>query len=179
MVKDLVALKGKAPKVPDKPESYANTFDKNTVQVTPEREPEATKLYDSWKTLAHKLGLTQDQFSGLISANEKMIQENVKKQAEAFQTSEAGLKDEWKDKYDANLTSAEKVVSELFDDDFRKFLTDSGLANNPRFVKAMYNLSQSVSEDTFVRSQARGTPKQTRDPKTGQVMLSYPSMTKK
>lgn len=179
-VKELTGLKGKIPVVPDKPESFKVEFDKTIAEIPQDAIDGATKIYENWRPMAHTLGLTQAQFKTLVSMDARIRMEQSKKSMEEFKKDETTLKDEWKSDFDANLGKAEDVVSKIFDDDFRGFLKKSGLADNPKFVKAMFNLSQSLSEDTFVRSQNRGADTGRKiDPSTGKPMLKYPSMDKK
>ena len=170
-VKAYVDLKGKVPQVPDKPDGYKIEFE--GVEIPKELQEKATQQYTGWREWAQKNGLTQAQFKQLISEDAKMRMGNAKTAQADFDKNVTALKGDWKNEYDANLQKAEETVKLVFDEEFATFLKSSGLGNDPRFVKGMFNLSKKVSEDTFTKNQ--GTPQDTRprDPVTGSGMLNH------
>ena len=170
-VKAHADLKGKIPSLPDKPDAYKIEFD--GVEIPKDQQEKATKQYEVWRAWAHKNGLTQAQFKQLISEDARMRIGTMTKAQADFDKSVKTLKDDWKNEYDANLTKADEAVSLLFDEEFRGYLKESGLGNNPKFVKGMFALSKKISEDTLTRTQnkPKGGPKI--DPVTGQKMLRY------
>jgi hypothetical protein len=98
----------------------------------------------------------------------------MKKSQDDFNNAVKTLKEEWKAEYDTKLKKAEETVGTVFDDDFKAYLKSSGLGNHPKFVKAMFDLSEKVSEDTLTRTKTGPSDEVERDPITGQRMLKYP-----
>ena len=137
------------------------------------------------------LGLTQDQFAKLLPAmvqrdqaafdefqkavtdknNEKMETEMAKQADEA----KASLTKEWGGDYDKKTEAASGLVAALADEDFMDYLSETGLGNDPRMLKAFYKLSTFISEDSFVDGVIEENDVR-RDPQTGKPMLKFKSM---
>jgi len=69
---------------------------------------------------------------------------------------EAGLRKEWGKGYDAKIASARQVVNEFGDPEFGE-LIDSGLGNDPRFLKFLAKLGGKISEDGITTGQPEVT----------------------
>jgi hypothetical protein len=68
----------------------------------------------------------------------------------AFNEAEASLKKEFGDKYDMNVQMGENLLNEFFDADTVKWLGESGLGNNPGFIKGMFKIAETFGDDSAV-----------------------------
>jgi hypothetical protein len=137
------------------------------------------------------LGLTQGQFAKLLPAmvqrdqavlsefeksvtdmNEAELDKVMTEQAE---TAKASLTQEWGGDYEKKTAAASGLVAALSDDDFVEYLSETGLGNDPRMLKAFYKLSTFISEDNFVEGKIVENDVR-RDPQTGKPILKFKSM---
>lgn len=169
-------VKGEVPKVPEKADGYEVKF-LDDVKIPEDALKTATETYSTWREFAKQIGLTQDQFKALISADARMRITRSKQSQDDFNSAQDSLKKEWGKDYETKLGQAEKATNGIFSADDVAYFKKSGLANDPRFVKAMYGLSGKLSEDSFVRNERKGGKAERKiDPLTGNPMLDYPSM---
>ena len=137
------------------------------------------------------LGLTQGQFAKLLPAmvqrdqavlnefqksvtdmNDKEIDKLL---AEEADTAKETLTKEWGGDYEKKTAAATGLVAALADEDFVDFLSETGLGNDPRMLKAFYKLSTYISEDNFVEGKVDENDVR-RDPQTGKPILKFKSM---
>lgn len=117
--------------------------------------PEDLKLDDAKiaerKALYHKAGLTDRQAKALIEADLNFIKtsyEADKQSTESAKLSaESTLKQEWGDKYQANIELARSVVAKFGDEQFVRYVEESGLGNDPRLIKLLAKAGQGLMED--------------------------------
>lgn len=106
----------------------------------------------SFKDVAHKAGLNQQQVDGLTSfwtdleknaegKIDSMKEEEIKHGVEA-------LKQEWGTAFDREVSVAKRAVRTLCDDDMKAFLNE-GWGNDPRVVKLFNGLGKRMGEDTL------------------------------
>lgn len=135
---------------PEKAEGYQLTV--------PEGLHESIKITEEsqsvYKQMAHDLGLTQKQADGmnslLMQAVDSVVKNHEKKQTEAMQATEAELRKEWSENFDANKTLVGKVATQILGTDgIEKLGGAEGLGNNPYFNKLIYSLASKLSEDTI------------------------------
>jgi hypothetical protein len=120
------------------------------------------------KAIAHKIGLTNSQYKGLVEETfsagklgQKKALENVA--ADKAKVVEA-LKKEWGKDFETNVKNAGAVVN-LLPPEMKEMITKKGengksLADNPAVIKLFHVLHQSVREDAFVSGvPAKGGPK--------------------
>lgn len=146
---------------PDKPEDYKPS---ETVKLN-----EAVKLDDArLKTVRdtfHTLGLSNKQGQAILDmymGELNQTHESVTQAREtAIATGTMALKEEWGDKYAANVDVATAVLKK-FDNDgqIRAKLDASGLGNDPEVVKFFHNVGKLLMEDT---SRGRGPGLQVND----------------
>jgi hypothetical protein len=145
--------------------------------------PEGVKLDETrvneFKAEAHKLGLTQEQFIGLVNydieRSRAATDAHSKARNDALETAVTALKAEWGDKYEENANIAENALNKLTTPAFRELLVSSGLNDNPLVVHTFHNLGIVLSEDQFVsaeRKAAGGRPKS----EDGKSMLKFKDM---
>ena len=137
------------------------------------------------------LGLTQGQFAKLLPAmvqrdqavldefqksvtnkNTEELNKIMDKEAEEAKET---LTREWGGDYEKKTSAASGLVTALADEDFVEFLTETGLGNDPRMLKAFYKLSTYISEDNFVEGKINENDVR-RDPQTGKPILKFKSM---
>lgn len=121
---------------------------------------------DTFKQLAHKLGLLPHQLEGLYNYQisevmnaSKLHSENTQKQINEVT---AQLKNEWGEAFDAKLAKAEKVVDTFASDEEKAYLIQSGFNRDPRIIKMLNRIGEAISEDSFVKNggEATMTPKE-------------------
>lgn len=119
----------------------------------PDGLPKNEALENGFKSLAHKAGLLPFQVEGLYKwyAESQVAEYNqlVKERTDARQAAEASLRKEWGKAYDANIAMNDRIWKQFADDDFKTFMDESGLGNDPRFHKFMANVSKNFSPDSI------------------------------
>ena len=106
------------------------------------------------KAVAHKAGLTPAQTKTLVREMAAIEQASDAKftetQQQAKAQTEAALKSEWtgEGEFEKNLTLARRANEGLFDEELRQAITDSGLGNNAKFIRALAKVGVGMfSED--------------------------------
>lgn len=177
---DFIATKDKLPIVPEDESGYKYEYK--------EEDEKKKEAFENWLGVMRKeaksLGLTQKQFEGAVkrqmeigAQQRKAAQERATK---ALEEATNTLKKEWGDDYDKNAGMVDAMATELFDDDFKAFGKNSGLFNNPAFIKGMFELSKKFSEDTFTKGGDHKEPKTNKryDPHTGLPMIDFSKVDK-
>lgn len=124
----------------------------------PEMElPEQLKMDDAtgnwFKETGHKLGLNQEQMSGLWREYGSKLRgdlegtqaENVNVIAEVKET----LKKDWGSKYEEYTDAASSTYNQLFSEEARSLFAESGLENDPDMIKAFYEISKKITGDNI------------------------------
>ncbi|MBW1989420.1 MAG: hypothetical protein JRI97_07725, partial [Deltaproteobacteria bacterium] len=136
-------------KPPETPEAYELPEVK-----TPEGLGFAESYVDNFKQAAHKLGLTKEQAAGLWSTLGEASKSNYEEYAAQIEAktaeTEAALKKEWGEQYDANVERARRVVAAFGGEELADYLEQSGLGNHPALVKFMAAVGEKLSEDELV-----------------------------
>jgi len=173
--------------VPAKPEEYELPFDKKDANYNAEMDSAVRAMF-------HKVGIDKNQAQALLKefgeldkkfggGNMDKIRQTVAQeiadlikadQDKAMATAATALKAEWADKYDFNVTGAQKFADnmEKVVPGFKQFAIDSGIGNNPFLLKAFAYLNSAISEASFVGGTREGG-----EEKGG--FFNYPSMDKK
>jgi len=108
----------------------------------------------------HARGLTKSQAQGVIDdylglANEgRILSEQGKNQT--IETASAAMRTEWGGLYDQNIALVQRIVNEFGDDDFKNYLDDTGMGNDPRFLKWAYAVGRPMLEDNLIRGDGLG-----------------------
>lgn len=105
------------------------------------------------KGMAHKLGLNSKQAQQLISEMDSITATKLKESEEAykqnFDKSVENLQKEWGKAFDKNLGNAQFVVRSFGDDNFVKFLDESGMGNNPEVIRFLSKIGNELGEDSI------------------------------
>lgn len=133
-------------------------------KLTKPTMPEGLKWDETFEQaalpVAHKLGLTPAQVSGLMEfyaghqgATFKTASEAQSAAALAAETTQAealgALKTEWGLKFDPNLALASKAVQQIGGEKLVAALNESGFGNNIELVKAFAKIGAMLGEDTL------------------------------
>jgi hypothetical protein len=155
-------------KEPEVPEDYGDFEMPEGVEVDPELMGKAKETFK-------ELGLTKDQAQKLVSLQAESVKEAAKKQIDAY----TSLKNEWAEQtkkelganFPKEMSYAKKAVTQFFDEKGQKFFDESGLGNNPDFIRGLIKIGKEMSEDET----PPGNPGS--EKKDGLAAL-YPSMSK-
>ena len=138
---------------PDEPTGYGIKADGAFVT-----EEVATQYSD----IAHKLGLTPQQESGILDYYRSSAQQSteaITKESEAqAQQTEAQLKAEWGAAFEEKVAGANSIVTEFASNDLLQMKLEDGtmIGNHPEFIKAFANIADFrktvTSEDTIKES---------------------------
>lgn len=138
---------------PDAPDKYSMP----EVQMPEGLKVDDTKIAER-KALYHKAGLSDKQAKALIEADLTFVKSSYEADKQSTEsakmTAESSLKQEWGDKYQANIELARSVVAKFGDDQFTQYIEQSGLGNDPRLIKMLAKAGQGLMED---RATGKGT----------------------
>jgi len=168
--------KANAPVIPENIEGYSMEFPEGS-------NPDLT---NGFLEVAHKQGLTNEQAKAFLQFNQERVTiqqaDAIKSRKEADEKAvsdtENGLKDLWKENYEANMNKGMKVLKKFGDEDFFKELNTSGRGNSIHFAKFLHALHGVMGEDVFIggpSAQPKGKMPITGD---GRPKLVFPSMAK-
>lgn len=106
-----------------------------------------------FKEAAHKAGLLPGQAANLYgwymkSAHEMTTTTSKAKQSQ-MEVEMKALQEEWGGDYDHNVEKARVVVDTFGDDNLKKYLNDSGLAENPNLARFLKKIGDGMLEDKF------------------------------
>ena len=166
------------PVIPDKPEGYGLS---DKVEGFPEFLTKEASAQVSRIALA--AGLTKEQASKAYEALLKEEEAILKADSDALEQLAKATKEEFQkaygDKYEEVIGTTKQRLSQIADkagvggETFSKFLNETGLGENPTFVKFAIGLSKLISPDVFERNDGLGQ----NDGRTVAQRL-YPTMSK-
>jgi hypothetical protein len=108
------------------------------------------------KEVAHEMGVSKQAFEKIVGAYyEKMAAD----MAQGREQGEAALKEEYGDKYEAELEIAKRFCSEC-SEEFQDLLVKSGLGNNPIFIKEFNGLGKKILSDTLIKGEVGNSDEQ-------------------
>jgi hypothetical protein len=143
----------------------------------PDSLPFNEEVVNQFKTTAHELGLSPEQAEGLykwymdgtIGAHNADIESRSNAKLEV----ENKIKSEWGTNYDKNIGITLRAVQKFGGDEFKKYLDDTGMGNDPMLIKTFYEIGKVMSEDTLVLGD-KGATDLKRGP-DGRVIFEYPN----
>lgn len=108
----------------------------------------------------HAAGLTKRQATDVINGyleeaargNVFVEQEKAKTRGEAEQT----MKQEWGGLADMNIALVQRAVGEFGGDEFRSYLDDTGLGNDPRFMRFVHKMASPMLEGNLIKGDNLG-----------------------
>lgn len=107
---------------------------------------EFKKLAHDSNLLPHQAQKVMDWFNEKASGNMSIAQ----KEAEAKMTEGwTELAKEWGQGFDKNMNAAKAVIQEFGDENFVKYLNESGLGDDPKLAKFLAQIGKNLKEDSF------------------------------
>jgi hypothetical protein len=132
--------------VPEKPEGYALKPPAGVPEGT--FTPESAAMFQSW---AHKHGLTPKQAQGLLEdylgSTAQGLAANEQARAAKVEEAVTTLRGEWGAAYDAKVERANRALKQFGGDDLVAALAETGLANDPRMIRAWAAIGEKMGED--------------------------------
>lgn len=114
----------------------------------------------SMLTKMHEAGLSTKQAQLVIDGYLDLAargQLSIAQQAsKTRQDAETTMKTEWGGLADQNIALVQRAVGEFGGDEFRKYLDETGLGNDPRFMRFVYNAARPMLEDGLIRGEGLG-----------------------
>lgn len=132
---------------PDTPDAY-----KIDLPDGAELNDEAFKMY---KGIAHKAGLTNKQFDGLVRAALEAEQGIAEKMAADFQAqldaSRKELQQDWGEKYNENVHKADLALEKSGIKGIWEWADRAGIRNDPTFTRLMAHYGNALSENSDIK----------------------------
>ncbi len=116
--------------------------------------PRQVEVEDALKQVAYEQGLSKQGFEAVVNAFYEKMGADMRASREAGETA---LKTDLKDKYDEEVAIAQRFCSNC-SDEFQDLLVQSGLGNNPVFIKEFISLGKKTMSDTLVQGDGGGEP---------------------
>ena len=121
------------------------------------------KSFNEWfRETAHSLDMTKAQAEMFYSKYLESVGERTATQKEAREKLSAertaAIKKAWGDNADGNFELAKRAVQTFADEEFNSFLSETGLAEDPRMISMFYNVAQKIGGDTFELGSLSGEP---------------------
>lgn len=160
-----------APKKPESPEKYELAAE---LPEGMDRDDAFEKKFRQW---AWDLGLGQETAGKLYKMYNDEIAERFTAEAAQYkrnrEESLKALRNEWGGDFEKNLTLAKRAFSSLGGMELKELLDETGLGDDPVFLKTFYHIGSVIGEDILVRGDKGGAKG-----KTGGVDYDevYPSM---
>jgi hypothetical protein len=170
MAKRLVELQSSVVQPPETADGY-------TVNV-PQGHPVDQEFVDSFKSWAHKAGLSDGQFQTISAEYVGFETEFAKKVLKNEADHVESLKHEWGDKFAENVVNADKALKAVSDPESIKWLKETRLANSPVFIRMFHKIWEKIGPDTILTDESTRATEPERT-ESGTPMMSYPSMAKK
>ena len=139
------------PQVPTKPEEY---------KVTGKIEGLDESFSAEFQKTAHELGLTNEQYEGLLKLEAQATLAESKAYEEIKGAAKAELVKEYGDKFDAKLEAAQCVLKAFgFTEKFATMdSVDASMANHPDFFRFLVAVSEKITTDSINGSVDGGSP---------------------
>ena len=127
-------------------ESYA-------LDINPEESVLGKEAVEQFKKIAYENNLLPKQATQALKFVEQTLADRNKAQAEQadeiLKQELAGLQEEWGNDYPLKMHQAKRVINMFGDDNFKKYMDDSGLGSDVNFIKLMNKIGASLKEDNF------------------------------
>lgn len=161
---ELESKHSKSVEIPGKdsgPEDWARFYDKvgrpkTADEYALDRGNAPDDVAKAFKQMAFESGLTAQQadtmFKGIMKRQSTEQQTAVEQYTARMKEADTLLRREYGPQYDSKIASAKKAFGAVFSDpELRSEVTQSGLANNPRFIKVLAELGTQISDDSFLQ----------------------------
>lgn len=109
------------------------------------------KKIEKWQAKFHELGVSQSQYESILTeflgSTHAEITSKTQAEEQARQKGLNDLKAEWGDKTDTKFNVAASVVAKFGGEDIQKYMSESGLGNDPRLIKVFAAIGEAMLED--------------------------------
>lgn len=131
----------------------------------------------------HAAGLTKKQAQVVVQGYlEEAVKGNTALQqiaAKSRSDAEKTMRDEWGGLADMNISLVQRAVAEFGGDEFRQHLDESGLGNDPRFMRFVYQMARPMLEDGLIRGEGLGMKRSEAQSEINRIMRSEEYLGKK
>ncbi len=137
------------------------TADEYAVNIkVPEGMPWSKAAEKNILTKLHGAGLTQKQAEKVINGYiEEAARGNLmikREEARTRDSAEKTMREEWGGLADTNIALVQRSVAEFGGNEFRAYLDETGLGNDPRFMRFVHKMAQPMLEDGLIRGDGLG-----------------------
>jgi len=176
LAKAYVDLKSTTPQIPETPDGYS-------IPEIPEGLPADQEAINGFKTLAHEIGLTQSQIEKIVNFDFERAKKYVdadktetEAAAKAIQdgraAAQAELNKEWGSAKEAKMELVAKVKNRFISEDVVKKWDESGMSDDPSFLKLLADFGALIDEDQLILPDQRQSGDIPRTP-DGRPILRY------
>jgi hypothetical protein len=182
LAKTLVEVKSAQPAIPEAPEGY---------EFSPAegQEIDAERL-QTWKSKLHGLGISSEQFKGIVSAAlaeesdaKKALDDSIESNRAEAQTA---LQTKWGDQYEPNVENAKKfynAISANLPEEgkaFQSFMEETKFGDNPQVIEFFAQCATLISEEAIQKGSPRPPGTEVARSESGDPMLDdYADMDRK
>ncbi len=133
--------------IPESPDKYEMPQDMPTdVQFD-------NAVLDEFKNLAHKTGMSKAMVAEAVKWQANKIKQYREQQTQAAENARkealGGFRKELGHSYDESMALAKKAVNQFGGDEFKNFLNETGMGDDPRFVKAFIKIGKALASDSI------------------------------
>lgn len=154
LAQEYVDLKTSLPQIPETPDAYE-------LPEIPEGLPVDQEAMTGFKTLAHELKLTPEQVQKIVEYDFQRAQRYVEADKQATEdaaneirksreAANAALNKEWGAGKEAKMELVAKVKQRFIPEDTLKEWDESGLSDNPVFIKFLAEIGDAMDEDRLI-----------------------------
>lgn len=141
---------------PETPDAYEI---ERPAQLPIEYDEEGEKAFRTW---AHQNGLNKRQARNLYDSYVKTQIERhgeyQKMKEEQSKAAQDALQREWGSKYSAKLQGVKGVFGQYADADFIQYVDESGLGNDPRFIRVFDRMAQDLGGERRLQGRVAPAP---------------------
>ena len=107
-----------------------------------------------FKSVAHELGLTNDQASNMLGIYNQITENDIAQEDEQFEQMNVDylqdIQKEWGDDFNKNAELARRAFTNFASEEAMDVLRDTGLSNHPEILKTFARIGQVLSEDNVL-----------------------------
>lgn len=154
--KDKVVVPDKNSSEEDWKEFYrkAGVPDKDNYKVEFDEEDFDEEIINKINEIGYENNLTPQQTKTMIDFAKEHFSSKEAAELEALEQQEAeqleALKEEWGDEgFNSNIAKAITVIDEFGTPEFKEYLNETGLGNDPQLIRLLANIGNNLKEDSF------------------------------
>jgi len=132
---------------PENPEGYEVKVSENMPAFLRDEEIEG-----DMKKIAYEMGVSKQGFETIVS---KFYERQAERLQQSLSQGEAQLKQELGDKYKTELAIGQRFAANC-SNEFRQLIEQTGLGNNPIFIKEFIGLGKKTMNDSLIKGSSGG-----------------------